>query len=89
MKLYFVFGDVLTNVVTGAAAGVASAFLFSQAWPMWAAMPLGMMVLAGLWLGVVVSAVAVGAVLLTLRVPDSNRSSVTAPLTGAESEVVA
>lgn len=53
------------------------------------AMPLGMMVLAGLWLGVVVSAVAVGAVLLILRVSHSTPSSVTTPLTGAESEVVA
>lgn len=53
------------------------------------AMPLGMMVLAGLWLGVFVSVVAVASVLWALRVPESTPSSVSAPLAGAESEMVA
>ncbi|MDY6812118.1 MAG: hypothetical protein SV108_00365 [Pseudomonadota bacterium] len=42
-RAYFIAGDLLANLSTGAVAGAASALLVGPGWPMWLAMPAGML----------------------------------------------
>jgi hypothetical protein len=41
-RLYFLFGDVLANLLAGALIGVGCALLFGPGWNMWVAMAVGM-----------------------------------------------
>jgi hypothetical protein len=50
-RLYFVFGDLLSNIVMGALVGVVSVLLVSTGWNMWLAMVLMMVI--GMVLGLV------------------------------------
>ena len=61
MKLFFLFGDVLTTATVGAVSGVLCALCFSESWPMMLAMLPGMAIgmivgfalasLASIWFG--------------------------------------
>jgi hypothetical protein len=53
---YFLMGDVLSNAVIGAVAGVAVASLISPTWPMFAAMAAGMVL--GHFLALIVGVLA-------------------------------
>jgi hypothetical protein len=41
-RLYFLFGDILSNTLLGAIVGALAAFCFSDRWPMLVAMVVGM-----------------------------------------------
>ena len=43
-RLYFIVGDLIANIVTGALVGAACALIFGPAWNMWLAMLVGMIV---------------------------------------------
>ena len=42
-RLYFLFGDILSNSLLGAAVGALAGFCFSDQWPMLVAMLIGML----------------------------------------------